>query len=288
MTADYTRFKGMRGPRTDFESVQNDLQTLPFYYDVDLTNARSIASGTALQLPITGNVLYIDQVTSTGSARIAFQDNSFAGVTPITCFPGFIAKIPFTQLQIENDAQPGLRIRIIYGTDLDFTPAIGAGVFGTISVIDNSKARTQAGQAFMAGYYVSGGGVGNFTEIQLINPSGSGKNAFLKGFSVASSVTGIVVMSTCNTPLTNLAATTPKNKLIGGAAAACQLRYVATNPFLSGSGDSLVTVSVIANQSAYWPLQEPIELTPGKGVEVYATAGNNLGVVTFEFIEESA
>jgi len=119
-------FPGVRVPGTDFAAVRNQLRTRPQYYDVDLSAARSIAAQTGLILPLQGNTLYIDQRAGSGFAQVRFEDVS-PNSTPITIYPGANFKIPFSQVAIENAAQPGLSLRLIYGTDLDLVPGTAGG-----------------------------------------------------------------------------------------------------------------------------------------------------------------
>jgi len=74
-----------------------------------------------------------------GNGTVHFQDTNLQqSSAPIYVGPGFIAKVPFTQLLIENKtAQAGKKLRIVYGTDVDFT----AGVNATIAVTDQSPIR---------------------------------------------------------------------------------------------------------------------------------------------------
>jgi hypothetical protein len=99
----------------------------------------TIATG-AVILPLSGNSFYIDQDPSiVGNATVHFQDTNLGqSSTPIYVGPGFIAKVPFTQLLIENKtAQAGKVLRIVYGTDVDFT----AGVNATIAISDQPPVR---------------------------------------------------------------------------------------------------------------------------------------------------
>jgi hypothetical protein len=130
---------GLAAPSTDFGAVRDRRRTGILSWDVDLSQARSITAGTALVIPIAGNVLYIDQRKNTGFATCHLVDDTFnRGNTPITLFAGFILKAPFTQLVIANEAQPGQTLRILYGVDVDFMPGIGAGVTVTnpVNIID--------------------------------------------------------------------------------------------------------------------------------------------------------
>jgi hypothetical protein len=68
-----------------------------------------------------------------------FQDTNLGqSSAPIYVGAGFIAKVPFTQILVEvKTAQAGKVLRIVYGTDVDFT----AGVNATIAVTDQSPVR---------------------------------------------------------------------------------------------------------------------------------------------------
>jgi hypothetical protein len=119
-------FPGIAQSSSPFQATRSQLRSKAFYFDIDLSVARSAAS--PLNLPICGNLFYVDQRPGTGIARIHFQDET-PGSVPFTVFAGFVARLPFTQLGVENDAQPGATMRIIYGVDLDFAPGIGSGTF---------------------------------------------------------------------------------------------------------------------------------------------------------------
>lgn len=128
-------FPGIRRTSIDFNDVADGRRSTPFYYEVDLATARTIAAGTALRLTVAGNSFYADPIVDAsgnpigGVATIHFQDVTLNPQgTPFTVNSQFIAKVPFTQLLIENPAQPGKRLRIIYGVDIDFTPGINAQV----------------------------------------------------------------------------------------------------------------------------------------------------------------
>lgn len=129
----------LKKPSTDFGAVRDGRQTLPFYVDVDLSIARSITAGTALKLEIAGNSFFTDaDTTNGGNAVIHFQDVSYGTTSaPFFVSPGFIANVGFTQLMVENLAQPGKRLRIFYGVDIDFQAGVNASIAiaGNVSVI---------------------------------------------------------------------------------------------------------------------------------------------------------
>lgn len=131
----------LKKPSTDFGAVRDGRASMPLYMDIDLSVARAIGSTGAnvpLILNIAGNSLYIDQDTAkVGNATIHFQDTNLSSASaPLFVSAGFIANVPFTQLLVENTAQPGKRLRIFYGVDIDFQAGVNASISisGTVAV----------------------------------------------------------------------------------------------------------------------------------------------------------
>ena len=132
-------FRGFQLPRDDFFSQRADLRAIPLQREIDLSVPRSLAAGTALVCSMAGNLIYIDQKAASGYATVHFQDDVSVGNTGVTVYPGFLCEVPFTQLIIENVAQPGQVMRIIYGTDLAFRPvpsAAGVTVLNSLNIAD--------------------------------------------------------------------------------------------------------------------------------------------------------
>lgn len=126
-------FAGFQRPSIDLDAVRDGRRAPLLYLDIPLDNVQTIANGSPIILPISGNSFYIDQDTSiVGNATVHFQDTNLSQASaPIYVGPGFIAKVPFTQILIENKtAQAGKKLRIVYGTDVDFT----AGVNATLTI----------------------------------------------------------------------------------------------------------------------------------------------------------
>lgn len=121
-------FPGVRKPLSNFEAVKTDLQTQLLVYEVDLSSSRSLAANTAEELRFAGNALYIDKASDVGNATIIFQDDSRLKPARVYVEPGFIARVPWTRVLIENTAQPGKVLRIFYGVDIDFVPGTSADV----------------------------------------------------------------------------------------------------------------------------------------------------------------
>lgn len=126
-------FAGFQKPSVDMDAVRDGRRAPLLYLDLPLDSTFTIATGNPVVLPLSGNSFYIDQDPSiVGNATVHFQDTNLQTASaPIFVGPGFIAKVPFTQLLIENKtAQAGKKLRIVYGTDVDFT----AGVNATITI----------------------------------------------------------------------------------------------------------------------------------------------------------
>lgn len=172
-------FPGMPRPGTDFQAVRDQRRAFPQFYLVDLSVARSIAAGTQLNLPINGNSFYCDPIIdSTGApiggvARVVFQDQNLSpkGV-PFTVASQFIARIPFTNVILENPAQPGKFLQINYGVDIEFQPGINAqvSISGTVAV-------QERGFSYGATFVSTTAGIAG-TSLQLVAP-GSNVNGMI-------------------------------------------------------------------------------------------------------------
>lgn len=133
-------FPGFTGPSTDMQAVRDGRRAPLLYVDVPLDSTFSIANGTAIILPISGNSFYVDQNTNlVGEGYVHFQDTNLDSASvPMFVNAGFIAKVPFTQILVENKtAQAGKILRICYGVDVDFT----AGVNATLAIGDQVPIR---------------------------------------------------------------------------------------------------------------------------------------------------
>lgn len=141
-------------PSDNFNAVRDGRRSMPLWLDVDLTNARSIAAGTALPINIAGNSFYVDQDTANvGNAIVHFQDTNLGNASaPLFVSAGFIANVPFTQMLVENAAQPGKRLRIFYGVDIDFQAGVNASIAisGSVSIAGPVNIRPESGSSSYA------------------------------------------------------------------------------------------------------------------------------------------
>lgn len=133
----------------------NSLAGLAFF-PVDLSIARSGSS--ALQLTnITGNVLYVDPGLP-GSPQENAYATLFVNGSPLTVTGGFLLLTPFDDIKLENPAQPGKALRIVYGSDIGLTPGAFLNVLQTKSVENIDYTRSSV-------YYFSDSSIANATII---------------------------------------------------------------------------------------------------------------------------
>ena len=160
-------FAGIRAPSIDFQEVRDMRRSLPWYVDVDLSTARSLAAGTASIINAAGTVIFIDQDPTVGNGTIHFQDTT-QGITssPIYVAAGSIFQIPFTQLMIENIAQAGKKLRIHFGVDLDFKPSLSSAL--TLSGTINTS---EQGIAYNANFKANSNLAANTAETILLPAS---------------------------------------------------------------------------------------------------------------------
>jgi hypothetical protein len=277
-------FPGVTAPSIDFESVRDQRRSMLLYYDVDLSVAHSFSAATPLVLPLIGNAFYVDaDLTNIGNAVVRFQDSVNAGSAPVYVSAGFIAKVPFTQVIIENVAQAGKRLRIFYGVDVDFTPGQTSqtAITGTVSVVDGGLARTLLNQAFL-GYQAVGPVAAQYPIAQLFNPVASGKNLYVEQITASSALTGALRVSTYGTSLGGGAAGISK---YFGAAVGVGLVQQTNNAaalFTSTFGYFSLSANAIFN----YKFTEPIILVPGKGLILNQEVVNTGLNASFEWFEQ--
>lgn len=106
-----------------FSAVRDERLAKLRHVDVALDSARDAGAGTAYDIDVSGDALYIDANPLDGNARMFIQTaGNEAGEVPLYVSPGAIFNVPFTRIRIENDAQAGKKLRIVYGVGVDFQP----------------------------------------------------------------------------------------------------------------------------------------------------------------------
>lgn len=269
---DRVQFPGIKQPTVDFGSVRNQLSSIPRYQDIDLSTARSLSAGTALMLPIAGNTFYVDQKANGGYARMHFQDQN-AGSTPVTVYPGFLARVPFTQIALENDAQAGVTMRIIYGVDIDFVPTSAAGVslLNPVSVVDGALARTLANSSFAVTAWCAAS-AGTYSHVQLWNPGTATKQVIVTQLRMTCGAKVYYGIRPHTAALANLVSY-GQPKLLGGTASAASAR---SENSAAGIGGSMLQYlkSTVADVEGDAAIGDPIVIPPGKGLIIQELTGN--------------
>lgn len=114
----------LTAPSQDFSQVRDGRRSRLMFFDVDLSVARTLDDTSALIIPISGNFFYVDQDPSfSGFASVGFEDTN-SDSTPVYVGPGSLSRVPYTRIKVSNLAQSGKKLRILYGTDIDFTPSM--------------------------------------------------------------------------------------------------------------------------------------------------------------------
>jgi hypothetical protein len=282
-------FPGISDAQSNFNSTRQALRSKPFCVTIDLSVARDVDS--MLNLPIAGNVFYIDQRANTGTARIHFQDQTPLGC-PITVFAGFLAEIPFTQIAIENDAQPGQSLQIIFGTDLKFIPSNAAGIslLNAVSVVDGGRVRTKSNQAFFARAACSPVAAQN-SACGIQNKSvAAGSNIYVESLILSSDTPGILVIGYNSVAsisvLANILAGSVVSKNAGHIGSEVTESRWQNAGFTSQS--SGFTCLVSANVPLMYVFREPILLSSGEGICFFIAGGVNVNLQgVFEICEDA-
>jgi len=142
-------FPGISKPSTDFGALIDGRRSYLSMIVIDLSVARNFGNGTAGQFRIAGNSFFVDQGGDVGNARVIFEnvqdDSSLSAnlnggavaVAPLVN-AGFVIKVPFTSIRVQNGVQAGKVLRVFYGVDVDFTPSLNANlaITGTVNAIN--------------------------------------------------------------------------------------------------------------------------------------------------------
>lgn len=202
------QFPGVTAPSTDFGAVLNGQRSMLRVAVIDLSTARTALT----QFKITGNAFYVDQAADVGQATCVFEGVQDQTPPPIVAAlaigPGFVARVPFANIAITNTAQPGKVLRIAYGVDVDFTPAISNNL--TINAIPapaspgafyksaTALALNTPEQVFSAAQNINGAQIWNAQFISFNSGSTFPLPAFVaKSTSPASNVDGNVIVNSC-------------------------------------------------------------------------------------------
>ena len=134
---------------TIFDRVRDRRFTGIRSFDVDLTNSRVFAAGSYVDYAVAGDSIYINADPADGNAEIVVtpQGDNVDDVH-LYASPGAIFNIPFVRLRVFNTAQSVKKIRVVYGTNVDFQP----GSVAQIAVTNQGGYTSERGEVPSGSY----------------------------------------------------------------------------------------------------------------------------------------
>lgn len=277
----------------DFEAVRAGVRTVIETTVIDLSVARSIATGNALLLSIQGTAYYIDKGADVGQATIHIQDQTFTPANTINLFPGDANNnIPFTFWMIENTAQAGKVLRIHYGTDIIFQPGIGGNVVFTGGVTIartlagapvGDDAATSADQAFYRSSGFLAGVAAQNPYAQLFNPGA--KRLYLDNVWLSNSGLNDEIFGAHDTVALATLVGAGINKRTGAATSTANVNSASLAADPGTQGPLTEILQGPANGRVEKNFRGPIIIDPGKGYNVKGGTQNVGMQITFEYRE---
>lgn len=224
------------------------------HFDVDLTTARTFAAGTYLDVPVSADSIYIDANPTDGNAVLYLQPRGDNKVeVPLYVSPGFILNDqPFTRIRIENTAQAGKKIRVVYGVGARFQPGSVAQVQVNALDLSTTSINSLTRPLQPTGFWSS--------------TADGAANTPLTIFTAASNTNGAIIVSAKAKELISssyqggvfiLKASAPANIADGSVIASDQIQAM--------NGSSEYTVCELRN---------PIRVAAGLGLYYISTAGS--------------
>lgn len=190
----------------------------------------------------------------------------------------YMRGVDFDAVEVENGSQAqAVTVQIAGG-------GVGSDrVIGEVSVIDGSRADTEAGKAFC--FYSSGqGAVGERPHVQILNPAGSGKVVTIKEVVVSADVAGNISMFEYSTPLPTLVQKS-KSKKAGNPDGSTECRSHKTGTFIGPQNHG--TTFVAASGDSKFSFGEPLVLSEGRGFGFsLSTLGTSILTVSAQGMEE--
>lgn len=276
-------------PTISFDGVRDGRRSTLAWQEIDLSVPRSILNGTHLVINMAGDSFYADKGLSQGNAVVRFQDtNLSAGGFPAFAEPGFIGRVPFTQILIENDAQPGKKFLFAFGVNVDFSAgsstSVNAFIRNTVAMVDGEKDKSLAGGAFVCSVAV-GGIAGQFSIMALGNPAGSGKNVIVSDVIFSSGSAGVYVLRAQAAASIYALGQIPISKLVGGDAPVA--RFTSANAAAAPVAAATMELALTQPGPFTRAYKQPIILPPNSTVYVH---NNTIGAdmyASLQFTEEA-
>lgn len=248
--------------------------------------------GQGVPMAVRGRFVRYWKVT-TGEQNPAILIRGEGGLqVPLMPGQSFALPASWDRIVIENFDGVAPIAGILLIGDLEFTDNRIAGevtvqgtvnVAGEVSVIDGASAVTLANEAF-CGVGTCLAVAAKFSQLQVLNPVGSGKVVSINGVLMSADVAGKIVVRTWSTPLATLYSY-GASKYVGGANALTEVRSEAVASVVLGKG--LLETYCAANGVIDYRLKEPVVLAAGQGVVVAHGVVNTALSATFEFTERA-
>jgi hypothetical protein len=243
----------------------------------------TIAPNTTRQLDAPGSYFYY-YAGSAGGADSTITMRGLSSGLRIVLKPGQAFRLPRgeneTSWVLTNFSNTATILGTVIVGDGDITDN---RVTGSVEVIDGGKSRTLANTAFSSNVYL--GVTATNANLQIWNPSNSGKNVILEKFELSSSVDVASQYGFTTTQLSTLLYKTP-SKLSGGLPGVAEARYGATGTQLMGATEWLGSNFMKANSVEVIEFREPIVIKPGYGFAAQAGMTGTL-VLVAQHYEES-
>lgn len=232
----------------------------------------TLAAGASFTLQATGD--YFKVLRASGPVEV--RGNTFGSLGELQAGQG-LDRTPFQALTLRDVSGASNTLRIVVAGE-DF---VDDRISGEVSVIDGSKARTLAGAVFgFRGRLTSS--AGNYSQVQLWNPAGSGKRLIVSSYHANTSGANGTVLTMGTAALPTAFSAVPGSKLAGGPASVGQQRWEQSAAFAASSA---TITQIISNAQQSDP--EPIVVLPGYGLN-FATSDLAADLLACcHFIEES-
>ena len=234
----------------------------------------SIPAGGSFPLLVIGD--YCKILTSSGP--LSLTGDTFGTIGPILAGQG-VENSPFQRLVLVDNTG-----NVNNGTILIADNAfIDDRITGEVSVIDGGKVRTLSQKAFCGQVYQAAL-AGQYSQVQLWNPAGSGANIIVESFSISS-----LSATSVNCSITNSALTTSiagLSKLSGGSAGIANRRSQNTASLPLNFALNTIGVTMPANGYIITNFKEPMVLLPGYGFTLQTATVNTDVMANFEWYEE--
>lgn len=159
-----------------------------------------------------------------------------------------------------------------------------ATITGSVEVIDGGKSRTMAGASFWSNV-TAAAGAGQFAEVQVWNPVGSGKRLFVEQIGISLSVGGAAGFGVASAQLATLYGGSPQKK--NGSGAGAYQNRTDVPAALAAPSSNVGSILVPANDTRIYRFAEPLQIEPGNGFFVWSGAQNVTLMLNAEFFEES-